>query len=302
MLKIQTLILLSILIIIPAAQAACENMRLTNYSSHINLNTNNFQRLDLEITKGDGTCDHYYITLDNGNASSSQSRSLQSGPSLFPVQFYKDSSNTQILKSEFEASASDVLTGSFSGNLHQARSEFFINLNLNENRLVSFGNYAQSYTLKLFEGPFGQGILRDQKIILVSYLQTRFTELSLVPIGSAFIQSSLSQSLDFGPLKEGSTRGFDIVMLHNAGYSISISSLNDGKLKHETKNNYVLYDLTIDGSPVSISYLASIIKIGNGISSPNGTRLPVFVKIGDVSKATAGTYTDVITINVASTE
>jgi spore coat protein U-like protein len=302
MLKLKTFIWLSIMSTVSDANSACENMRLTNYPSHINLNTNNFQRLDLEITKGEGSCDQYYMTLDNGNAGSSQIRSLQAGPSFFPIQFYKDNSVTQILKSEFEASASDILSGSFSGNTQQARSEFYVSLKTTENRLNAFGNYTQSYNLKLFEGPFGQGILRDQKNILVNYLQSRITELSLVPTGSIFNRSSRSQSLDFGQLTEGSTRGFDIVMLHNAGYSVSINSLNGGKLKHETKKNYVIYQLTIDGSPVRISTQDNIIKVGSGISSLGGTRLPVFVRIGDATTATVGTYTDIITINVASTE
>lgn len=302
LLKIKIIILTLQLFYIQPSWSACENMTFLVYPSQVNLNTNNFQKLDIEVNKGDGECDNYFIVVDNGNASSSLTRSLQAASAIYPVQFYKDSSLTQILKSEFEATASDVIAGSFMGSPNQSRTAFYVNLKVNQNGLIPFGYYSQNYKLKLFEASFGSALLRDQKIINVSYIQNRIAELSLVSTGSNFTQASLSQSLDFGELTEGSTRGFDMIMLHNAGYAISMSSLNSGKLKHETKNNYVTYDLIIDGWPVSISSAPSIIKSGYGLSPSGGTRLPVLVKIGSVAKAQAGTYSDIITISVASTE
>lgn len=281
---------------------ACENMSISVYPSQVNLNTGHFQKLDVEINKGEGTCVDYYMTLDNGNASSSLTRSIQALSNFFPVQFYRDSSSTQIFKSELEASASDVISGSISGSTGLSRSSFFIEMKNNENTLIPFGNYSQNFKLKLFEGTFGSALLRDQKNINVTYFQSRIAELSLVTTGSSFTKSSLSQSLDFGQLAEGATRSFDVVMLHNAGFAVSVSSLNGGKLKHESKNSFVDYSFMVDGAPVGISSAPTVIRSGSGVSSTYGTRLPVLVKIGDVSKARAGTYSDIVTISVASTE
>lgn len=302
LLKIKILIFTLVLLLNIPVWGACQNMTFSVYPSQVNLNTNNFQKIDVEVNKGDGVCQNYYVVVDNGGASSYLTRSLLAGSHIYPVQFYKDSSSTQVFKGEFEASAGDVLLGSLEGNVNQTRTAFYVNLKLDANQLIFFGNYSQNFNLKLFEGSFGSGVLRDQKIIHVSYLQNRITELSLVPTGSGFTKSSLSQSFDFGSLVEGANRGFDVVILHNAGYAVSVSSLNGGKLKHESKQSYVNYDFLIEGLPVGLSNSPRVIKSGNGLSTTNGTRLPVIVKIGDVTKARAGTYSDIITISVASTE
>lgn len=58
----------------------------------------------------------------------------------------------------------------------------------------------------------------------------------------------------------------------------------------------------VEGIPVGISGAPNVIRSGYGISATHGTRLPVLVKIEDVSQARAGNYNDIITISVASTE
>jgi len=284
------------------ASAACPSMTLSNVNSYVSLNTNNFVSLDLRVNKGSGTCNSFFVVIDNGGARSYSSRVMQSNFSSIPIQFYKDASRNQILKSEFEASASEVISGTFVGDIATYNTVYYAYIDADANQYIKYGNYSKNFLLKLYEGDFSNKILRDTKLVHFAFTQFKSVDISLVSTGSAFNLTDTSQTLDFGKLSEGISRGFDIVMLYNAGYTISINSANAGRLKHLTAKKYISYVLSLDGVPVGLASVSTLVKSAVGISSPNGTRLPVSVKIGSILGSTPGIYTDTITINVASAE
>lgn len=284
------------------ALAACQTMTLSNVNAYVSLNTNNFTSLDVQVNKGTGTCSSFFVVIDNGGSASFTSRSLQSNFSSFPIQFYKDASRNQILKSEFEAAPSDVLFGTFAGETAKYNTVFYAYIDENANKYLSSGNYSKIFLVKLYEGDFTNRILRDTKPIQFNYTQYKSVDISLVSTGSAFNLTDTAESIDFGKLSEGISRGFDIVLLYNAGYSISMSSNNSGRLKHLSAKKFIPYSLTLDGVPVGLANVSTVVKSSSGISPPNGTRLPVNIKIGDILDSIPGVYSDTITINVSSVE
>lgn len=284
------------------AFAACPSMSLSNINSYTSLNSNSFPALDVQVNKGSGNCSSFFVVIDNGGASSYTNRVIQSNFSSYPIQFFKDSARNQILKSEFEASPSEVISGAFGGGTSTFNAVYYAYINTNASQYISSGNYSKNFILKLYEGDLGNRILRDSKVVQFTYSQYKTVDISLVSTGSAFNLTNTSQSIDFGKLTEGSSRGFDIVLLYNAGYTVSMSSTNAGKLKHLTARKFVPYSFSLDGAPVTLTSVSSVVKNASGVSPPNGTRLPVNIKIGTIVDSIPGTYTDTITINVAASE
>ncbi len=297
-----TLVIIGVILLAKAAWAACPLMTLSNVNSYVNLNTNNFVSLEVRVNKGSGSCGNFFVVIDNGGASSYSTRVLQSNMQSYPIQFYKDAARSQILKSEFEATPSDVLFGTFAGGTTSFNSVYYAYIDANANQYIASGNYSKNFLLKLYEGDFNNRILRDSKVVQFAITQNKSIDVSMVSTGSAFNITDTTQNIDFGKLVEGATRGFDIVLLYNAGYSVSMNSTNDGKLKHSTETKFVPYSLTVDGIPIALTSVATVVKSASGISTPNGTRLPVTIKIGSLTDSAPGTYTDTVIVDVSSVE
>ena len=79
---------------------------------------------------------------------------------------------------------------------------------------------------------------------------------------------------------------------------MTIRSENAGQLVREPDVGRSLsYSLMVDGSAVDLS--ASVAISVNPTGSLSGESLPVDIKIGDVSGAFAGRYTDVISFEIS---
>ncbi len=282
--------------------AECPTMSLANINSHVSLNTNNFVSLEVKVNKGSGACGNFFIVIDNGGASSYSGRVIQSSVNTYPIQFYKDVARNQILKNEFEGTASDALTGSFAGPTSTYRTAYYAFIDTSANQYIGAGNYNKNFMLKLYEGDFNNRILRDTQVVQFSFTQYKSVDISLVSTGSAFNVTDTSQNIDFGSLVEGASRGFDIVLLYNAGYSVSMSSTHEGRLKHATQKKFIPYSLAVDGIPVALTNMSTVVKNAGGISAPNGTRFPVTVKVGSIANSAPGTYTDTVMVDVSSIE
>lgn len=291
-----------VLLLTKAAWAACPMMSLSNVNSYVSLNANNFVSLEVKVNKGSGSCGNFFVAIDNGGASSFSTRTIQSNMQTFPIQFYKNAARNQILKSEFEATPAEVLFGTFDGGTTSFNTVYYAYIDAGSNQYIGSGNYNKNFMLKLYEGDFNNRILRDTKVVQFAFTQYKSIDVSLVSTGSAFNFTDTTQNVDFGKLVEGATRGFDIVLLYNAGYSVSMNSTNNGRMKHSTEKKFVPYSLAVDGIPVALTNVAAVVKSAAGISTPHGTRLPVTVKIGSLTDSAPGTYTDTVMVNVSSVE
>jgi spore coat protein U-like protein len=286
-----------------SAHGLCR-LTLASVNTAINLNQNNFPTLDVRVEQ-QGECGNFYITIDNGGAASYTNRVLKTETTTLPIQFYKDAGRTKILKDEFETSAAEVITGTFAGASTSASGQNFVYYPFVDpagHQYASVGNFTGNFTIKLFEGSPISNRMVDSKIVNFVYLQNRAVDVSLVETGLPFKASSSTRVLGFGTLRKDATLGADLVLKYNSGYAISMSSLNGGRLKHADAQKYVPYSLKVEGVEKSISTVPKVIKNATGTSPQGGARLPVQVTIGEVSAAPPGSYSDIISITVASHE
>ena len=103
--------------------------------------------------------------------------------------------------------------------------------------------------------------------------------------------------IDFGTLKRGDSRRVSLHVKANTPAKIMIKSENKGRLLHEEQNGlYVDYSVNVDGEA---STLESPLIITRDIAKTiEGSAYPMDVIIGDITSSFAGSYRDVITVEV----
>lgn len=288
-----------------AASDKCSSMDLQVLSATADLSANPFPALTLRVSrnnekKGCG----YFVTVDYGTAASFSARHLD-GPSgaELPVQIYADVSRTRILKNLADAaSTQDVLSGVFPEDSGGNTADLVYRPFLQPQFYLRFGLYSQTYQVRLYQGTLADFKLEKTRSFTLVYTQQKRVDLSLVDTGGAFDLADTSQTLDFGTLTAGAIRACDLVLQYNAGYQLSLTSQNGGKLKGPGPTATIDYTLSVAGVARDLSSGPLALAPVTGVSPPGGSRLPVQVTIGSLAGKGSGVYQDTITLTVTSVE
>ncbi|KHD88474.1 MAG: hypothetical protein OM95_08140 [Bdellovibrio sp. ArHS] len=290
----------------------CHNMQLQTSQTAVNFNNTNTAAPTFTVKANTqfGGCD-FFITFDNGDASSYSSRALEQGSDKWPFQVSKDSAQQNILKHfPFVTGPNDVLTGSLAegNNDRQVNVTYYAQID-DSNPWLKFGNYSETLTARLYKGsPASPGnyTFIDSRAIAFYYNAQKRADISITAPGGEFDIGDTTETMNFGALSTGLTRAASIILKYNAGYMLYASSQNNGRLKHSTANQFISYVLTISGSAINLSGTASNpIQVARvlGRSPASGTVLPVSATIGTVAtNQQSGTYSDTITLTVQSAE
>lgn len=283
---------------------ACKSLSMNVQTALIDLNANGSPALQFTVSRANGAngdCD-FFIVLDNGSASTFANRAISHGTDLYPIQFYTTSARNVVLKSINEASvATDVITGKFIGNSKANIINFYYPVLL-PNATVPPGPYLDGFKISIYEGTINNHLLSASATNNVNFKYTKgdYVDMSLVNTGAAFALSDTTQTLDYGSLTTGESLDCDLVLMYNSGYKISMSSFNDSRIKNTVSANYIPYSMTLDGVSIALTSISQVVKSGIGSSPDAGTRLRIVGTIGNVAGAPNGTYTDTISISVAS--
>jgi len=120
----------------------------------------------------------------------------------------------------------------------------------------------------------------------------------LVPTGSSFSSSSTSQTLNFGNLAQGQVLSCDLLVRKNTSCTLSFNSANQGVLKMSPPtSDQIPYTCTVNGTALNLSTTATM-NLPSGVSTGDGTRLPIAITIGNLGYPAAGNYSDAVTITV----
>ena len=246
----------------------------------------------------------YYVTFDAGSGSSYVNRKVLMGSDSLDYNIYRDSLLSSILYNYPDsASSSNFVIGGFpaGGGAINTHTIYFSLLPYSGS--PPSGRYQDSVSSSLYMGTLGSGTLQRSRNIRSRFDMPKVTNISLVSTGSAYNQGDTTETLNFGALAQGQSLTMDVIVTYNAGYQITMSSSNNGSLKHSTLLQFVPYSLTVNSSVVNLSTSSSspvIVSTGTGTNS-NGLRVPVSVTIGALGTAAPGSYTDVIQMVVTST-
>lgn len=288
-----------------APSTACKGLSFELQTALIDLNLDPAPPLQMTVTRtGNGTCE-FFLVIDGP----STSRFLTHGGDTYPIQMYTNPGHTNVWMSLTEGpTAVNVISGNFSGNNSSIFLTYYPRFVPNASK--PNGPYTGGFSITLYQDGlsyYDPAQSPQSKNVNFKYTQEPFIDIALVDTGAPFVVGDRNQALNFGNLVTGAMLGCDVILQHNAGYRLSMSSANGGQLKNTngalTSFNLVPYSLTLNGSPITLTSLPQEVNSSTNLQSPEaGTRLPVSVTIGNliVAKPLPGTYSDVVTISVSA--
>lgn len=272
-------------------------------TNNTNFSSNPSQQITVNVQRnGLGHGCSYFLAFSRG-AANSYNRAMFNGPDTFPYQLYRSFPYVDVLKDVSDAvSNSDVVYNTFPDSSGSTQNVESYRAVLGSSGSKPVGLYWDWVTVRLFEGTLSNYVLRNTVSVGFSYSVTRSIDLSLVSTGGRFDANSTSMTLDFGTMYTGESKAFDIVIQTNAGYSLSMSSLNGGLMKHVSASGVVPYSIRVNGSSFSLGSGNTTVTTGSGVSPSGGSRVPVALTVGSIGNSVSGNYRDSITVTVQTTE
>lgn len=257
----------------------------------------------------DTKCDTFLVGFSQGGASNYNRTAVNSlNGATLPYNLYKTATSMTMLRTVEDASSlSQVLNGSVTRNGSVNLSYFFKPGSLSSSTLTRAGLYKDTLSLDVQSGDLNDLSAEAINTLQVNINVPKLASLSLVNSGDSYDSNSTNKTLDFGELSENEDMTFDIIVLSNAGYNLSVSSLNRQVLqlqgappRTDSQIGYLFY---ANSSLKNISSINPVsIMTGSGVTSVQGVRIPVKVAIQSVDGKDPGIYQDYLTFTIATTE
>lgn len=257
----------------------------------------------------DSKCDTFLVGFSQGGASSYNRRAVNTANgSTFPYNLYKTNNSTTMLKRVEDASSlSQVLNGAVARNGSTSLSYFFKPGSLSNSNLTRAGLYKDTISLDIQSGDLNDLSAEANNTLQVNINVPKLASLSLVNSGDSYDSNSTNKTLDFGELSENEDMTFDIIVLSNAGYNLSVSSLNRQVMQLQgappRTSSQINYQFYANSSLKNISSSSPVsIMTGSGVTPVQGARIPVKIIIQSVTGKDPGIYQDYLTFTIATTE
>jgi hypothetical protein len=267
----------------------------------------------LSISRPTGTnasqCGYAYFFFSKGSAGNYNRKAYNSLGEPIDYNLFQGPGGFSILKNEYDFSNSNEYVRIYLQHPTTTfNSQFYFRLpSLSNVSLVRGGTYTDSISMSVYRSGINSNFAYYEfsRIIPVTIFVPKIINISLVEPGSPIDLNSTFKTLNFGDLETNEELSFDLMIASNAGYRVSVSSLNNGKLKNTVNINTINYSLYVSGAPINLNGSSSTpipVATGAGVSGANGVRLPMRVKIGTVNDANWGDYTDYITVTAQTND
>lgn len=272
--------------------------------------------IQIVVHKANDEACNFGIGFSKGGAATYPNRRAVDVAKVLPYQLYQDNAFTKVLKDFPDiTSANDVIQGGFGTgvNLNQT-VQYYLVIPFQPGTgqsLYGAGIYADAYNIHLYLGADPTTFAAPVATTVVNFTPTvnPAIALSLVDSGAGFLSGATTKNLSLGELRDGQSAGFDLFVRTNAGFSISISSLNNSSLKTTIPGGtstvpYRFYLNSVLVNLVGSSGAPVVALTGSGQTSNSGLAYPVLFKIGPLagSAKLAGPHADAITVTAITTE
>lgn len=318
------------------AQASCPSLLISSANPIWNFNTNAAPTLTFQVSRSKHK-DHcsFFVSFSRGGAATYDRKLFQSmhfiGYNLYKTQ----SPSAPPLKNYPDATSIDeVFTGEFEKNVGPDTQTFTYYPKLVDPvpgpyNNKKFGLYTDSIIVSAYSSSFPPGgghhggpphgghhhgghhgghhaTLRGQTTFQYQYTMNKLAYVSLVNTGAGIsIPPQSNKTINLGTMYTNQNSTFDMVLLYNAGYSVSFESLYGQRLKHVTASAYVPYTIRVGANtPTLLQAVAVTVITGSGVSAsaPVAYPVPITITVGNIGGATQGAYTESITITMTSIE
>lgn len=300
------------LILAPSlARGACTvNLSVDNIDISWDLNYT-YQAVTYTISKTSVDACDYGIAFSRGGASNYTRRMVGPGGVILPYQLYKEVSLTNVLRYPSDITGSnDVILGSFAAGVVPAQQfTFYLQVPLataTSPALKPYGTYTDTFDVSAYEGtdPVAFATPMTTSPVTVTATLPKIVQISIGNAGDGFDPGTADSTIAFGALSSGMIAQRELKVRTNAGYSVSFTSANQGKMAHTDPlvTTEVPYTVSVNAVPLDLSGGAATAATQAGQTSIEGNQNPIMVRIGNLDGALSGAYEDTITITVSSTD
>jgi len=305
---------LFLIILLPNAWALCDFDVTTDAINETvsSINIESAQTISVSRPNGTGAnnCAYAYFFFSKGNANSYNRKAFNSLGEGLSYNLYQGTSQFGILKDAYDfQNGNEYIKTYLQRPNENFQSQFYFYLPSTSNTsMVRGGNYSDQIYVNIYRSGMNSNYAYYEytRMLPITIFVPKIVNISLVDSGSPIDLNSTFKNLDFGNLETNESKSFDLMVASNAGFRISLSSLNNGKLKNNTNTNYSInYSLKLNGNTINLSNSANtpvLVATGSGVTGNNGVRLPFNVKIGSVDEEQWGDYQDYITITAATND
>lgn len=266
------------------------------------------QAVAMTVTKSNPSECTFGLGFSQGGAGSYTRYASQGGLQL-RYQLYKDSAVNKVLKDVPDlTSENDVVMVTLPAGSNPQIVQFYLDIpfaSATVPTLAAAGTFTDTFTINAYEGATYANLASPPELskqVNLSINVPKMISIALVDTGGVFQDSATSKSINFGTLQSGQVSRFDLRLRTNAGFSVTTSSTNLGKLKHTGSTSTVPYQLSVNNVAADLTGVVPVLS-GSGQTSYNGLGYPVKIVIGSVgASALAGPYQDTVVITATTTE
>lgn len=251
------------------------------------------------------SCRTYRLFFEKGLANSYQRKAFNQGRSI-NYNLHPQINLSSILKSAADAlSANERIQGVTEDRNTLYTNSFFVsNPGISAQEFPRVGTYTDNVNVAIWKVNQGNGemIFEETKPLTLSFIVPQRLFVSLIEEGQVFNPTSTSMIIDFGNLRESQEKGADLRVLSNTPYKVSISSNNNGNLRH-SNNSVIPYTMKVNGVPVNLLGSSNgSVQIGTGdLTQSAGDRYNLKISINAVPmNQSPGHYQDNLTITATA--
>lgn len=314
--KIKWGVFLGTLLFVVKGYSPC-TLTLSNITSPVNFTLNptpGAQTFRINKANNGQSCS-YFIGITKGSASNYTRKMYATGGYTIDFNIRKTTNlSDPVIKTYPDTNLStEVFAGSFPSGAPRFQTLTFYPTTTawstsNNHR---YGVHTDTLVIQAFESILttSPGLVPEATAnIVFTYTVPKNALVSLLDVGQPYTDPAVAtKTLNFPSMVQGQTVSFDMVLVYNAGYSVSFQSTHLQRLKHNSLNSYVPYTVSMTGVG-SFPSLASgspiVVTSGSGVSpsAPTGDRRTVTFTLGSIANAFAGSYSESIQITMTSTE
>lgn len=267
------------------------------------------QSVAFTVVRRSGTCSFFVTASVPGGTDTFTSRQLHAGAGALRFNLYTTTTLTNILRDVPSAGPNDVISGSFgNGGTNTVILTYYFGIA--PLQVVPPGSYRTTMQFRLFQGNLMSNTLVQSLNVVHQSSVPPVTDVSLAGAGQPFDPLRRVASFDLGVLNSG-VRGAlrqasgNLQVRTNSGYLVTLQSQNSGALRIGPGDaNAIKYTLTVNGAVADLTGGRPVsVASGAGVTSAAGIGHSIVVSVDlsqpNLARASAGSYSDVITISVA---
>lgn len=281
--------------------AADCSINLESHSITINWDSNfAYETVRFNVNKtGNDSCDIRLGFTKGGSNSYSRSLSNEINYNL-----YKTNSFSVPLKDNSDVlSLDETINLSFDSGSHTQNVTYYFYINsstLTSPTLKRAGLYTDSFHIKAYDSSDFPNTNLHDTTISVNFTIPESLQIRVGDLNDTISTGATSANVDLLNINESAQeQQKSIIVYSNVGYKIKASSLNSNKLIHSSLTNKVInYNFSINNAIKSLNTSPSVILQNTDTTSANGDNYIIKLNTNKEETASAGTYSDTITITI----